>query len=156
MIVAEPRSGSTVQTLKTPWVQIPVFWKSSVPQFAHLLSDGSNSILSQRKINESIMNTTWPCTYYLFSFCCNNWWLWNLAIFTSSFPSMLLHSLWLQVFCCIYTAPAFVCFQLDHCIQPAVVTKDVCMVFYSRDAKISPPRSLRSLFGSGYSKSPDS
>ncbi|XP_069730754.1 kinesin-like protein KIF1B isoform X4 [Phaenicophaeus curvirostris] len=46
--------------------------------------------------------------------------------------------------------------ELDHCIQPAVVTKDVCMVFYSRDAKISPPRSLRNLFGSGYSKSPDS
>ncbi|XP_069466093.1 kinesin-like protein KIF1B isoform X21 [Ambystoma mexicanum] len=46
--------------------------------------------------------------------------------------------------------------ELDHCIQPAVITKDICMLFYSRDAKISPPRSLRSLFGSGYSKSPDS
>ncbi|XP_075028556.1 kinesin-like protein KIF1B isoform X2 [Calonectris borealis] len=46
--------------------------------------------------------------------------------------------------------------ELDHCIQPAVITKDVCMVFYSRDAKISPPRSLRNLFGSGYSKCPDS
>ncbi|XP_062449662.1 kinesin-like protein KIF1B isoform X6 [Rhea pennata] len=46
--------------------------------------------------------------------------------------------------------------ELDHCIQPAVITKDVCMVFYSRDAKISPPRSLRNLFGSGYCKSPDS
>ncbi|XP_068027809.1 kinesin-like protein KIF1B isoform X8 [Anomalospiza imberbis] len=46
--------------------------------------------------------------------------------------------------------------ELDHCIQPAVITKDVCMVFYSRDAKICPPRSLRNLFGSGYSKSPDS
>ncbi|XP_048182007.1 kinesin-like protein KIF1B isoform X1 [Corvus hawaiiensis] len=46
--------------------------------------------------------------------------------------------------------------ELDHCIQPAVITKDVCMVFYSRDAKISPPRSLRNLFGSSYSKSPDS
>ncbi|KAM4651085.1 kinesin-like protein KIF1B isoform 3-T3 [Discoglossus pictus] len=45
--------------------------------------------------------------------------------------------------------------ELDHCIQPAVITKDVSMIFYSRDAKISPPRSLRSLFGSGYSKSPD-
>ncbi|XP_061113270.1 kinesin-like protein KIF1B isoform X6 [Conger conger] len=45
--------------------------------------------------------------------------------------------------------------ELDHCIQPAIITKDICMVFYSRDAKISPPRSLRSLFGSGYSKSPD-
>ncbi|KAM3824018.1 kinesin-like protein KIF1B isoform 1-T2 [Vipera latastei] len=46
--------------------------------------------------------------------------------------------------------------ELDHCIQPAVITKDICMVFYSRDAKILPPRSLRSLFGRGYSKSPDS
>ncbi|XP_034446898.1 kinesin-like protein KIF1B isoform X12 [Hippoglossus hippoglossus] len=45
--------------------------------------------------------------------------------------------------------------ELDHCIQPAIITKDICMVFYSRDAKISPPRSLRNLFGSGYSKSPD-
>lgn len=45
--------------------------------------------------------------------------------------------------------------QLDHCIQPAIITKDICMVFYSRDAKISPPRSLRNLFGSGYSKTPD-
>uniref|UniRef100_A0A6Q2Z0E2 plus-end-directed kinesin ATPase n=1 Tax=Esox lucius TaxID=8010 RepID=A0A6Q2Z0E2_ESOLU len=38
--------------------------------------------------------------------------------------------------------------ELDHCIQPAIITKDICMVFYSRDAKISPPRSLRNLFGS--------
>uniref|UniRef100_A0A8C2WK97 plus-end-directed kinesin ATPase n=1 Tax=Cyclopterus lumpus TaxID=8103 RepID=A0A8C2WK97_CYCLU len=45
--------------------------------------------------------------------------------------------------------------SLDHCIQPAIITKDICMVFYSRDAKISPPRSLRNLFGSGYSKTPD-
>uniref|UniRef100_A0AAY4C367 plus-end-directed kinesin ATPase n=1 Tax=Denticeps clupeoides TaxID=299321 RepID=A0AAY4C367_9TELE len=45
--------------------------------------------------------------------------------------------------------------ELDHCIQPAIITKDICMVFYSRDAKISPPRSLRSLFGTGYSKTPD-
>lgn len=46
--------------------------------------------------------------------------------------------------------------ELDHCIQPAAITKDVCMAFYPRDARPSPPRSLRSLFGSGYSKSPDS
>uniref|UniRef100_A0A8C1Y3X1 plus-end-directed kinesin ATPase n=1 Tax=Cyprinus carpio TaxID=7962 RepID=A0A8C1Y3X1_CYPCA len=39
--------------------------------------------------------------------------------------------------------------ELDHCIQPAIITKDICMVFYSRDAKISTPRSLRNLFGSG-------
>ncbi|XP_072442190.1 kinesin-like protein KIF1B isoform X16 [Chiloscyllium punctatum] len=45
--------------------------------------------------------------------------------------------------------------ELDHCIQPAVITKDICMIFYSRDAKISPPRSLRNLFGSGYAKTPD-
>lgn len=52
---------------------------------------------------------------------------------------------------CVLTSPL----QLDHCIQPAIITKDICMVFYSRDAKISPPRSLRNLFGSGYSKTPD-
>nr|XP_020473389.1 kinesin-like protein KIF1B isoform X2 [Monopterus albus] len=45
--------------------------------------------------------------------------------------------------------------ELDHCIQPAIITKDICMVFYSRDAKISPPRSLRNFFGSGYSTTPD-
>ncbi|XP_039903368.1 kinesin-like protein KIF1B isoform X11 [Simochromis diagramma] len=45
--------------------------------------------------------------------------------------------------------------ELDHCIQPAIITKDICMVFYSRDAKISPPRSLKNLFGTGYSKTPD-
>ncbi|XP_064159917.1 kinesin-like protein KIF1B isoform X2 [Anguilla rostrata] len=45
--------------------------------------------------------------------------------------------------------------ELDHCIQPAIITKDVSMVFYSRDAKISPPRSLRTLFSSGYSKTPE-
>ncbi|XP_026010222.1 kinesin-like protein KIF1B isoform X2 [Astatotilapia calliptera] len=45
--------------------------------------------------------------------------------------------------------------ELDHCIQPAIITKDICTVFYSRDAKISPPRSLKNLFGTGYSKTPD-
>ncbi|KAI1890835.1 hypothetical protein AGOR_G00157700 [Albula goreensis] len=45
--------------------------------------------------------------------------------------------------------------ELDHCIQPAIITKDICMVFYSRDAKISPPRSLRTLFSSSYSKTPE-
>ncbi|KAL4005203.1 hypothetical protein ACER0C_004916 [Sarotherodon galilaeus] len=33
--------------------------------------------------------------------------------------------------------------------------QDICMVFYSRDAKMSPPRSLKNLFGTGYSKTPD-
>ncbi|XP_039882952.1 kinesin-like protein KIF1B [Simochromis diagramma] len=45
--------------------------------------------------------------------------------------------------------------ELDHCIQPAIITKDICTVFYSRDAKISPPRSLENLFGTGYSKTAD-
>ncbi|XP_039460629.1 kinesin-like protein KIF1B [Oreochromis aureus] len=45
--------------------------------------------------------------------------------------------------------------QLDHCIQPAIITKDICMVFYSRDPNMSPPRSLKNLFGTGYSKTPD-
>nr|XP_031308448.1 kinesin-like protein KIF1A isoform X14 [Camelus dromedarius] len=36
-----------------------------------------------------------------------------------------------------------------NCAQPAVITKDFCMVFYSRDAKLPASRSIRNLFGSG-------
>lgn len=39
--------------------------------------------------------------------------------------------------------------QMENCTQPAVVTKDFCMVFYSRDAKLPASRSIRNLFGSG-------
>ncbi|XP_074661847.1 kinesin-like protein unc-104 [Tubulanus polymorphus] len=39
--------------------------------------------------------------------------------------------------------------DVDNCAQPACITKDLCMIIYSRDTKISAPRSLRSLFGSG-------
>ncbi|KAM6177685.1 kinesin-like protein KIF1A isoform 5-T5 [Rhynchocyon petersi] len=39
--------------------------------------------------------------------------------------------------------------ELENCTQPAVVTKDFCMVFYSRDAKLPASRSIRNLFGSG-------
>ncbi|KFO22544.1 Kinesin-like protein KIF1B [Fukomys damarensis] len=39
--------------------------------------------------------------------------------------------------------------QMENCTQPAVITKDFCMVFYSRDAKLPASRSIRNLFGSG-------
>ncbi|XP_045701510.1 kinesin-like protein KIF1A isoform X17 [Phyllostomus hastatus] len=39
--------------------------------------------------------------------------------------------------------------EMENCAQPAVVTKDFCMVFYSRDAKLPASRSIRNLFGSG-------
>ncbi|XP_036714273.1 kinesin-like protein KIF1A isoform X12 [Balaenoptera musculus] len=39
--------------------------------------------------------------------------------------------------------------ELENCTQPAVITKDFCMVFYSRDAKLPASRSIRNLFGSG-------
>ncbi|XP_040828433.1 kinesin-like protein KIF1A isoform X11 [Ochotona curzoniae] len=39
--------------------------------------------------------------------------------------------------------------EMENCTQPAVVTKDFCMVFYSRDAKLPASRSIRNLFGSG-------
>ncbi|XP_054978934.1 kinesin-like protein KIF1A isoform X3 [Sorex araneus] len=39
--------------------------------------------------------------------------------------------------------------EMENCTQPAVITKDFCMVFYSRDAKLPASRSIRSLFGSG-------
>lgn len=38
---------------------------------------------------------------------------------------------------------------MENCAQPAVITKDFCMVFYSRDAKLPASRSIRNLFGSG-------
>ncbi|KAM9761884.1 kinesin-like protein KIF1A isoform 29-T31 [Menidia menidia] len=39
--------------------------------------------------------------------------------------------------------------EMESCTQPAVITKDVCMVFYSRDTKLSASRSIRNLFGTG-------
>ncbi|KAG3275691.1 kinesin family member 1A, transcript variant X9 [Ictidomys tridecemlineatus] len=39
--------------------------------------------------------------------------------------------------------------EMESCTQPAVITKDFCMVFYSRDAKLPASRSIRNLFGSG-------
>ncbi|XP_060049536.1 kinesin-like protein KIF1A isoform X3 [Erinaceus europaeus] len=39
--------------------------------------------------------------------------------------------------------------EMENCTQPAVITKDFCMVFYSRDAKLPATRSIRNLFGSG-------
>ncbi|CAF0753828.1 unnamed protein product [Didymodactylos carnosus] len=39
--------------------------------------------------------------------------------------------------------------EFENCIQPAVITKDLCLVFYPRDSRItSPVRSLRNLFSS--------
>lgn len=45
--------------------------------------------------------------------------------------------------------PPSVLLQMENCTQPAVITKDFCMVFYSRDAKLPASRSIRNLFGSG-------
>ncbi|KAJ8357000.1 hypothetical protein SKAU_G00197940 [Synaphobranchus kaupii] len=39
--------------------------------------------------------------------------------------------------------------EMESCTQPTVITKDFCMVFYSRDAKLPASRSIRNLFGSG-------
>ncbi|KAM9274909.1 kinesin-like protein KIF1A isoform 8-T8 [Cariama cristata] len=39
--------------------------------------------------------------------------------------------------------------EMENCTQLAVITKDFCMVFYSRDAKLPASRSIRNLFGSG-------
>ncbi|XP_058270024.1 kinesin-like protein KIF1A isoform X5 [Hemibagrus wyckioides] len=38
---------------------------------------------------------------------------------------------------------------MEHCTQPTVITKDFCMVFYSRDAKLPASRSIRNLFSTG-------
>ncbi|KAL4630705.1 kinesin-like protein KIF1A isoform X2 [Arapaima gigas] len=46
--------------------------------------------------------------------------------------------------------------EMENCTQPAVITKDFCMVFYSRDAKLPASRSIRNLFGSGSLKASES
>ncbi|ELK32659.1 Kinesin-like protein KIF1B [Myotis davidii] len=46
--------------------------------------------------------------------------------------------------------------RMENCAQPAVITKDFCMVFYSRDAKLPASRSIRNLFGSGSLRSSES
>ncbi|KAK3593264.1 hypothetical protein CHS0354_012358 [Potamilus streckersoni] len=42
--------------------------------------------------------------------------------------------------------------EVENCAQPACITRDLCMVIHSRDTRISASKSLRSLFGSGSSK----
>ncbi|XP_071202668.1 kinesin-like protein KIF1A isoform X17 [Salvelinus alpinus] len=39
--------------------------------------------------------------------------------------------------------------EMENCTQPTVITKDFCMVFYSRDVKLPASRSIRNLFGTG-------
>ncbi|XP_060775772.1 kinesin-like protein KIF1A [Neoarius graeffei] len=39
--------------------------------------------------------------------------------------------------------------EMENCTQPTIITKDFCMVFYSRDAKLSASRSIRNLFSGG-------
>ncbi|XP_074492639.1 kinesin-like protein KIF1A isoform X4 [Sebastes fasciatus] len=45
--------------------------------------------------------------------------------------------------------------EMENCTQPAIVTKDICMVFYSRDTKLSASRSIRNLFGTGSLRAAD-
>ncbi|XP_075340999.1 kinesin-like protein KIF1A isoform X22 [Odontesthes bonariensis] len=45
--------------------------------------------------------------------------------------------------------------EMESCTQPAVITKDICMVFYSRDTKLSASRSIRNLFGTGSLRAAD-
>ncbi|XP_041952479.1 kinesin-like protein KIF1A isoform X3 [Alosa sapidissima] len=39
--------------------------------------------------------------------------------------------------------------QIENCTQPTVITKDLCMVFYSRDTKLPASCSIRNLFSTG-------
>lgn len=46
----------------------------------------------------------------------------------------------------IYVSPLI---QLENCARPAIITKDLSMVIYGRDARIG-PRSLKHLFSGNY------
>uniref|UniRef100_A0A1A8CTI7 plus-end-directed kinesin ATPase n=1 Tax=Nothobranchius kadleci TaxID=1051664 RepID=A0A1A8CTI7_NOTKA len=39
--------------------------------------------------------------------------------------------------------------EMENCTQPTVITKDFCMVFYSRDTKLPASRSIRNFFSTG-------
>ncbi|XP_061776384.1 kinesin-like protein KIF1A isoform X5 [Nerophis ophidion] len=39
--------------------------------------------------------------------------------------------------------------EMENCTQPTVITKDFCMVFYSRDTKLPASRSIKNLFSTG-------
>ncbi|XP_028443764.1 kinesin-like protein KIF1A isoform X2 [Perca flavescens] len=45
--------------------------------------------------------------------------------------------------------------EMENCLQPAIITKDICMIFYSRDTKLSASRSIRNLFGTGSLRAAD-
>ena len=52
---------------------------------------------------------------------------------------------------CVYVCVCvFVCVcQMENCTLPTAITKDVCMVFYSRDTKVPAAHTIRTLFGTG-------
>uniref|UniRef100_A0A8C5B3F4 plus-end-directed kinesin ATPase n=1 Tax=Gadus morhua TaxID=8049 RepID=A0A8C5B3F4_GADMO len=39
--------------------------------------------------------------------------------------------------------------EMENCTLPTAITKDVCMVFYSRDTKVPAAHTIRTLFGTG-------
>lgn len=46
--------------------------------------------------------------------------------------------------------------EIEDFVQPACITKDLSLIFYARDARITLPRSLRSLIYGGINKPNDS
>lgn len=46
----------------------------------------------------------------------------------------------------------FFLFQLENCGQPGIITKDLSLVIYGRDARTA-PRTLKQLFSSSYKNS---
>jgi len=46
--------------------------------------------------------------------------------------------------------------EVENCSQPVCITKDLCIVLYSRDTRLTAARSLKSLFGQGFGRPRDS
>lgn len=118
----------------------------------HICLQQSRSKLSNyvnHTVTEQMILGFIKCTQIVINCDCSSslWPLWPQLYVSYSYKLVITLNVCAYKICCLP--------QLDHCIQPAIITKDICMVFYSRDAKISPPRSLRNLFGTGYSKTPD-
>uniref|UniRef100_A0A8C5SR93 plus-end-directed kinesin ATPase n=1 Tax=Laticauda laticaudata TaxID=8630 RepID=A0A8C5SR93_LATLA len=99
--------------------------------------EGDESLIDPNILSLNILSSGYIRTFYQF----------EAAWDSSMHNSLLLNRVTPYREKIYMTLSAYI--EMENCTQPAVVTKDFCMVFYSRDAKLPASRSIRNLFGSG-------
>uniref|UniRef100_A0A673XBJ4 plus-end-directed kinesin ATPase n=1 Tax=Salmo trutta TaxID=8032 RepID=A0A673XBJ4_SALTR len=105
----------------------------------NILSAGSVKPMQEDRISLCMVNSSPPSirTFYRFEAA------WDSAMHNS----LLLNRVTPYGEKIYMTLSAYL--EMENCTQPTVITKDFCMVFYSRDAKLPASRSIRNLFGTG-------